>query len=152
MAKYAPGDYEFLMRASAGEGQIILNVDFTYKLKLVDPCPTVELIDLDEVLFADMSYKLGQNEVTQSFPIAELVKLNTLVDCGFRSISLVQVNGDLLDAKIFSVVESELETTLVVEQLDELDESTLGTHMIQAVVLLAEYPDVYLTLGQPFEV
>ena len=88
MLKYTPGSYEFTVRASVGS-EVAVSTEFTFNFTLVDPCPTSTLKSLQDFPFIDLRYTLGRNSLEQKFAIANLVELDTQVDCGEIKIEFI---------------------------------------------------------------
>ena len=77
MVTYPDGVYKIEITSTiSSESNVV-----TFDLTLVDPCPTAT-ISLNSSPFGDETNDLGAAETTQSWDLASLHTIDTLVDCG----------------------------------------------------------------------
>ena len=62
MTTYKPGDYPVIIRGSAGT-LVSVTVDFTFTLRLVNPCPTARLSNLQKDPIFSVKYSLGDEPI-----------------------------------------------------------------------------------------
>ena len=62
MATYKPGDYPVIIRGSSGTVAPV-TVDVTFTLRLVDPCPTARLSNLQKDPIFSVKYSLGDEPI-----------------------------------------------------------------------------------------
>ena len=92
MKTYRPGTYTIKIRGSSGfESQLSAEVDL--KLTLKNPCQKALFQTHLTSPFQDSSYTIGVNSIEFAFDKNELVKINTLVDCGPIEIDFVDLEG-----------------------------------------------------------
>ena len=78
---YYPGEYVFTVRASSGTVNAVTD-EFTFTLRMEDPCKESNLIPLQGLKFVNVRYMLGRDQISQRFTVEDLVEVNVQHDCG----------------------------------------------------------------------
>lgn len=101
--KYSLGQYRFFMRGTTGLVNKI-SADYSFIMRLANPCPYTFLRNLQEEPFADMRYILGRAALFQPFDTKDLVSVDARVDCGPIEIEFTDQFGRKLDDRLFAVL------------------------------------------------
>ena len=126
-------------------------MDITLTLRLINPCPTATLSNLRRDPFFSVKYSLGDEPINQPYRINNLVRLNTVVDCGPVKLTFIDQNGLPLNPNAFSV-EKLPDKYEVISVIQQENTATLGTYKIRYRAWLPDYPSVETYLEDPFTV
>lgn len=119
-------------------------------MTLVDPCPTAS-ISLNPSPFLDETEDLGAAETTQSWDLASLYSLDTLVNCGSIELEFYLSDGSQtpLNPAIF---EDRRGTPNTLARKFVTDQTFVGTYQITYSVFLTDFPTVKTEQPAPFTV
>ena len=151
--KYSLGTYRFYMRGTVGLVDKI-TADYSFMMRLVNPCPTTVLRNKHDFPFVDMRYYLGYNAIQQPFNIEDLISMHSRVDCGPIEIEFIDMAGYPLDDQLFDVGISDDDkksSQFIVKHQN--NNETVGDYLIRYRATLKNYPKATpAILSTPFTV
>lgn len=98
--KYPPGRYGLQITAQVRDDVAgAKSVNFTIVLQ--DPCPTVK-ISPNEQYFKDMTYRLRDAEMSQTWLERDLYTIDTRIDCGQTTVLFFNDDRSPLNSDLFT--------------------------------------------------